>query len=236
MIDEKGVNMNPIMLINFKVYRNGTGKNAIMLATIADSVALETSANIGVVVESPSIYIISKSVTIPVFSQHIDLIENGPYTGHMLPESVKDWGAYGTIINHSEKNIEFRRIGRYIERAKEAKLRSVVCVSKIHEARKAAEFYPDYIALEEPSLISSGKSISAEMPRTVEKFSEAVRECDPLIKTLCGAGIANAQDVKYARKLGMDGVLVSSAIVNFHNPKEKIMELASALQAMPDKL
>ena len=49
---------------------------------------------------------VAEAVEIPVFAQHIDPIKPGNSTGHILAESVKEAGAVGTLINHSERQLK----------------------------------------------------------------------------------------------------------------------------------
>ena len=47
---------------------------------------------------------------------------------------------------------------------------------------------------------------------------------NPDVITLCGAGISRGEDVTAALKLGTDGVLVASGIVNANNPYKRLLE------------
>jgi len=110
----------PIIIINFKTYEESTGDNAIKLAEICNKIAEETKTSIAIAVQSTDIYRISKIVSIPVLSQHIDEIDFGKNTGFLLPESVKQAGAKATLLNHSEHRLDFDLLKSSIERAKQA--------------------------------------------------------------------------------------------------------------------
>jgi len=54
---------------------------------------------------------------------------------------------------------------------------------------------------------------------------EIVRDINKEIVPLCGAGISNKEDVEAAKKLGVKGVLVASAIVKAENQREALLNL-----------
>jgi triosephosphate isomerase len=217
---------DPIFIINFKTYRNGTGKRALVLANVAEDIALETNTNICVAVEAASIYMISKMVTIPVFAQHVDCIDFGSYTGHILAESIKEHGGKGTLLNHPEKKIDRTMLAKYLRKCRATGLKSVVCVSSINEGKEAARLNPDFIALEDEFSIDLTSRIRPEfLSQFVSEFS-GVHRCG----LLCATGIFDGNDVRTIMRLGMDGIIVSSSIVNSQKPREKIMDMAHALR------
>ena len=95
-----------MIITNFKTYQSATAENAIMLASIHQEVAKETGADIRVSVQAVDISRVCENVNIPVLAQHIDPVNFGSATGHILPEAVKAIGAEGTILNHSENRLE----------------------------------------------------------------------------------------------------------------------------------
>jgi len=217
--------LNPFVLINFKTYEQGTGKKALKLAKLAEKVAKETGADIAVSVESPSIHMISQAVDIPVFAQHIDSVNFGSNTGHILPETVKEMGAKGTLLNHSERRLDFMNIDKYIEKCKSLGLKSLVCVKDLKETKFALQFSPDYIAYEDPELIGSGIPISKAQPDKVKQFVELFTDTETI--PLCGAGISTGNDVKAAIELGTKGVLLASGVVKSDDPERVLRDLIS---------
>ena len=93
------------MVVNFKTYMEATGKRAIELAKVAEDVSRETGVTIIVAPQFTDIEPVSKTVDIPVFSQHMDAVKPGAHTGHVLAEAVKSAGADGSLLNHSERRI-----------------------------------------------------------------------------------------------------------------------------------
>ncbi len=83
----------PLIVINFKTYAQATGRAAETLAKIADMVSKMEKVPIIVAVQPTDIYRIAKSVSLPVFAQHIDPVAYGSNTGWILPEAAVDAGA-----------------------------------------------------------------------------------------------------------------------------------------------
>ncbi|KAG2471815.1 MAG: Triosephosphate isomerase [Nitrosopumilales archaeon] len=106
---------------------------------------------------------------------------------------------------------------------------SVVCVKNVAEAKKYARFNPDYIAIEPPELIGSGKAVSKERPDLITKAVSAVKMAKNSTKLLCGAGIVSGEDVSKSIQLGSNGILVASGIVKAKNWMKIIEEFAKAM-------
>ena len=219
----------PFVLVNFKTYLQSTGKNALKLAKIAEKVSLETEICIGVAPQYVDIPKITKEVSIPVFAQHIDPISPGRNTGHILAEAVKEAGAVGTIINHSERRLKLTEIEKVIKRVAEVKLISLVCIGSPRLSRKIAGFHPNMVAVEPPELIETGISVSKVKPEVVSRTVELVKSVDPKIVVLCGAGVSTGDDVEAALKLGTEGVLVASGVVKAKDPYKVLLEFAESI-------
>ncbi len=219
----------PLILVNFKTYSEATGRKALELTKTAENVSLETEVCIGLAPQSPDIAPVAHSTSIPVFAQHIDPIKPGSHTGHILPEAVKEAGAVGTLINHSERRLKLADIDASITRAREAKLISVVCANNAAVSAAAAALKPDMIAVEPPELIGTGIPVSKAKPEVVTGTVDLVRRVNPNVIILCGAGITRGEDVAAALELGTEGVLVASGIVKAKDPYKALMEFAEAI-------
>ncbi len=219
----------PFVLVNFKTYLQSTGKNALKLAKIAEKVSLETEICIGVAPQYVDIPKITKEVSIPVFAQHVDPISPGRNTGHILAEAIKEAGAVGTIINHSERRLKLTEIEKVIKRVAEVKLISLVCIGSPRLSRKIAGFHPNMVAVEPPELIETGISVSKVKPEVVSRTVELVKSVDPKIVVLCGAGVSTGDDVEAALKLGTEGVLVASGVVKAKDPYKVLLEFAESI-------
>lgn len=163
-----------------------------------------------------------------ILAQHVDDTELGAFTGSVPAKMIREAGAKGSLINHSEKRIGFEKLKTTIEKTKIEKLQSFVCAESVEEARKIASLEPTAIAIEPPELIGSGRSVTTARAEIVIDGLNAVKAINPKIIFLCGAGVSNKSDAKKALELGAEGVLLASAFVNSKNPKEFLEELADA--------
>ncbi len=218
----------PILVINFKTYKKGSNDDAVKMARLCDRIAREKKANIAIAVQALDLYRVAKEVEIPVFIQHIDNIDYGANTGHIVPAAAKEYGASGCVINHSEDSVDLLKIEGTIKKAREIGLTSLVCAPLPEIAAEITKYQPDLIAFEPPELIGSETSVSDAEP---EIIAEAVKDVKDVfdIPVLCGAGIKSRHDVEVAIDLGSAGVFVASHIVKADNPEKKIIELVEGL-------
>jgi len=216
-----------MLLINLKSYIETIGKRGLELLEAAEKVSEEYNIDIGIAPQFTDIYLLSRNAKkVKIFAQHIDPIEPGAYTGHILPEAVKEAGAVGTLINHSEKPMKIIDIEKAINIAKRLGLITVVCANDNIVASAVAKLNPDYVAVEPPELIGTGISVSTARPEIVINSVKMIKEINLNIKVLVGAGISNKEDVKKALEYGAEGILLSSAVTKANNFYEKIKELA----------
>ncbi|HIE41500.1 MAG TPA: triose-phosphate isomerase [Candidatus Aenigmarchaeota archaeon] len=212
-----------LYIINFKTYAEATGINAIKLANLVAE--LREKLKVEIIVAPQFVDLVKISEITLTVAQHIDPITYGAHTGSILPQAIKEAGAMGTLLNHSEKKMDLEKIKACIEFAKLLELKTICCAGNLKEVIEISKFGPDYIAFEDPELIGTGKSITQHKPEMIERFIEIVRDLNPNIITLCGAGISNSKDVEKAKELGIKGVLVSSAIVKAKNQREALLNL-----------
>jgi triosephosphate isomerase len=218
----------PMIIVNFKTYRESTGKGAVKLAREAEKVHSETSVLIGVAPQFADIPIVAQAVDVPVFAQHIDPIQPGGFTGHVLAESVKEAGAVGTLINHSERQLRLSDVDLAVKLARKNNLASCVCANNPSISMAVATLKPDIVAVEPPELIGTGIPVSKAKPEVVSNTVQLVRQVNNKVPILCGAGISGGRDVAAALRLGTQGVLVASGVVKAKNPYAIIREFAYA--------
>jgi len=215
--------------VNFKTYIESTGKRAIDLAKVAEEVSRETGATIIVAPQFTDIEPVSKTVDIPIFSQHVDSVKPGAHTGHVLAEAVKSAGADGSLLNHSEKRITPSEIADSLKLCVDADLRSLVCADTTDASVDIAKMLPDMIAIEPPELIGTGVSVSKARPELITESVKQIRKVNRTVRVLCGAGITTAEDVSKAIDLGSEGVLVASAVVKNKDPRAVLESMASKM-------
>ncbi|MCS7145883.1 MAG: triose-phosphate isomerase [Nitrososphaerota archaeon] len=218
----------PIIILNFKTYREATGEGALTLARVAERVRDEQGVNIMVAVQHTDIYRIASSVELPVLAQHVDAREPGSWTGHVSAEAVKASGAAGSLVNHSERRLTLADIGSCISALRGLGLLSVLCTDTPETSAGGAALSPDMLAVEPPELIGTGISVSKAKPEVVTKTVEVVKKINSGVIILCGAGISVAEDVSRAIELGTDGVLLASAYVKAKDPYGLLTSMAKA--------
>lgn len=214
-------------IINFKNYTEVSGAQAVKLAKAAQKVAEKLKAEIVLAPPQPALAMVAKNVRIPVICQHVDNEKEGSTTGFFVPEVAKSFGAVGSLINHSEHRIEMKLIASIVERVRKLGMTSIVCAREPHEVMEISIFQPDFIAIEPPELIGSGRAVSKENPAIITRSIEAAGSRS---KVICGAGITDKGDVKAAMKLGSRGILVASGIIKANSWSAKITELASGMK------
>jgi len=219
----------PVLIINMKAYPELLNGGAVKLAKAAEKVARELGASI--IVAPPHTYLrqVVEAVGIPVYAQSADPVDPGARTGHIPLEFVKDAGAAGVIINHSEHRLLLNDIAYLVGKAKALNLETVVCAPDPPSSAAAAALYPTAVAMEPPELIGTGRSVSRTKPDVVVETVNAVRRVNGEVKVITGAGIEDYNDVAKALELGTVGVLVASAIVRAKDWEAKITELAKPL-------
>lgn len=215
------------LIINFKNYEEVSGDRAVKLAQAAHQVAEKLRVEIVVAPPQPALALIAKNVRIPVISQHIDNENVGPTTGFFVPEIAKSCGAVGSLINHSEHRIEMKSIASLVERMRKIGMTSIVCAREPHEVLEISAFKPDFIAIEPPELIGTGRAVSKENPAIITK---SIQEAGSRSGIICGAGITDQGDVAKAIELGSHGILVASSIVKATSWRKKIAELAFGMK------
>ncbi|AGK61089.1 triosephosphate isomerase [Archaeoglobus sulfaticallidus PM70-1] len=214
-----------IIVINFKAYKEGSGKKALELAKIVEEISSKVDDYIAIAPNFLDMSEIMKAVDVDVYAQHVDAIEYGSHTGRIVPEMLKDIGLKGSLINHSERRLKLADIDFVIEKFRNLGLTSIVCTNNVATTAAAAALGPDFVAIEPPELIGSGIPVSKADPEIVRNSVEAVKKVNSNVKVLCGAGISKHEDYVTALDLGTEGVLLASGIVKAKDPRFALEEL-----------
>ena len=219
----------PVIMLNVKAYVESMGQNDLSLARSCQEAAEETGVSIVYCPQQVDLAWIAKEMEIPCFAQHSDALNPGSGTGWTALEAVKEAGAVGTLVNHSEHRMQIADIDAVVQKAKELELGTVVCTNNTAVSKAAAELAPTSIAIEPPELIGSGIPVSKADPGIVSDSVAAVENINKDVIVLCGAGISTGEDVKAAIELGAKGVLLASGVVKAADPKAVLMDLASGI-------
>lgn len=218
-----------MFIINCKNYEEISGDKIIKFVKIIEEISKKSKVKIAIAPPQHLIGAVANS-SIPILAQHVDNEKIGSTTGFVVPELLKKSKVSGSLINHSEHRITEKDIIHLVSRLRELKMISVVCVKDIAEVKKYAKINPDYIAIEPPELIGSGKAISNERPELITKAVDVIKSEKSKTRLLCGAGIVSGNDVKRALELGSRGILVASGIIKAKNWSKIINEFSKAMQ------
>lgn len=212
-----------MILVNFKIYKETFGNKALELAKICKEVMRETKIEIIPVVSALDAYRIQKEIGIKVYLQNVSEYEEGAKTGSISLLQAKELGIAGSLLNHSENKLKPGIIKKIIKKIPKG-FDLVLCLQTLGQTERwAKNVKPTIIAYEPSYLIGSReKSVSTEKPEIIQKMVEKFKP----IPVLAGAGIKNMEDIKIAIKLGVKGILISSAIIKSNNPKKDLLELA----------
>ncbi|MDH4123835.1 MAG: triose-phosphate isomerase [Thermoplasmata archaeon] len=221
--------MERVIIVNLKTYAEASGENALKISKISEEVARETGRKIIVAPPMPDLALVASSVSIPIFSQHVDNVKPGNTTGFAPPEAIKAAGAAGTLINHSEHRLIHADIDELIKRCGSLDLVTVVCTNNISVSKAAAIHSPDFVAVEPPELIGGNVSVTDANPEIVSGTVSAIRSVAKDVGILTGAGVKNGRDVAKAIELGTDGVLLASGVAKAKDPKVVLLDLCSGI-------
>lgn len=219
-----------MFFINFKVYEQGTGANALALIKILEEVAIETQIKIIPVVQAADVKEAVESSKLEIWTQHIDSVEFGAHTGAILPEAVIEDGAVGTFLNHSEKKFSsFEKLSNAHRRAKEVGLKTLIFAANLDELEQVLKLKSDFVSYEPPELVGSTKeTVATAHPDVIEKSANLAREVG--IPLIIGAGVHSAEDVSTSIRLGALGIAVATDVVKASDPKKELEELVKGFQ------
>jgi len=206
-----------MIIINFKNYK--LGNKALKLARKIEKY-LPNSIICPAVIDIEEI---SKKTKLKLFAQSADPIDSERATGFNTIKALKEAGAKGILVNHSEHPLSLSNILKIISLSKKLGMNSIVCIPSLKNLSSIKNKKPWAIAFEDPKLISTKKSIIQYAPKAIENFVKALSRTK--IIPICGAGINSAEDVKQAYSLGCKGVLIASAIANVKNPDKLLSKL-----------
>ncbi|MEM2282149.1 MAG: triose-phosphate isomerase [Candidatus Hadarchaeales archaeon] len=203
----------PLLVVNFKTYSQGTGEAAVKLARIIEEVAKANGVSAAIAVQPFDVRWVAKTVDIPVLAQHLDPVTPGSNTGWLLPEAAKEAGAVGSLLNHSERPLDFEHVAAGVKRLHELGMVTIVCAKDAETAVKLATLNPEAVAVEPPELIGTGRAVSKVKPEVVSESVKRIKTVNPRVRVLCGAGVSSGEDAALALKLGAEGVLLASYVV-----------------------
>jgi triosephosphate isomerase (TIM) len=223
--------------INSKNYPEAAGSKTLKLASAVSKafpVAKRVDVKLHLAIPAFSISELSKKYPkISILAQHLDAAQAGSTTGYLVPEIAVLSGASGSLVNHSEHRISEKDVEILVNALRLNRMQSVVCARDAPEVAKFSAFNPDFIAIEPPELIGTGTAISKARPELITESADAlsgIQGKNGSTVLVCGAGIVDNTDVRRARELGAEGILVASGVVKAHNWAAKIQSLARGFE------
>lgn len=218
-----------MIVINFKTYEESTGSKAVSLAKVICEVAKEKNIDI---VSCPQAVDLRSVVSVsdkPVWVQHVDPVDRGRSTGWLSTEVVKEVGAKGVLLNHSEHKLAVGVLSDALARCKSLDLRTLVFADSLDEMKLVIKFKPDWVGYEPPELIgSTTTSVTQAKPDVVKEAVKIAQESElPLI---VGAGVHSQDDVRKSLELGAKGVALATDVVRAEDPRKELTDLADGFK------
>ncbi len=217
----------PIFVVNFKSYV--WGRTALKIARKMEEIAQESRVYLCAIPQIVDISLIAKETKVPVFSPHLDSLTPGRGTGRILPEAVKEAGAVGVLLNHSEYNLPLDVISETMKRAREVGLISLVASNSPQEAEAIALLGPEVIISEPSSRIGTLRSVGRDKEFVLQSI-EKVKNVNPKIIVICGAGVSSREDVETLVELGVEGTGASRAIFEAEDPAYLLAKMVEGLE------
>lgn len=229
----KGLKISaPFFEIGPKAYL--CGENMLSLAKVIDKVAMKYDVDIIVTPQYTDISLLALNTSrILVFAQHMDYLPIGRGLGSVLPEAVKAAGAVGVMLNHAEKPLTMEEIQKTIERADEVGLGTIVCSNTIEQMKQIAKMSPNLIVAEPTELIGTGQTSDISY---VKESIETVKQINPEIMVLQGAGIKDGNDVYNVIKAGALATGSTSGIIKAKDPYAMVEEMIYSLRRAWDEI
>jgi len=218
----------PLVVVNFKTYSSASASTADALAQKMEQFS-NSNARMVAVVSAFDLHSVSISCeALEVWSQHLDPVGQGSFTGWLEPETAISRGAQGTIINHAEHKVSLEHVKKLLEQLPEG-FPVCACAADVEEAKALAELGPTFIAVEPPELIGGDISVTTADPSIVSDTVAAVKSVNPDVRILCGAGVKNGKDVSKAIELGAEGVLLASGVTKANDALSVLQDLVSSI-------
>ena len=225
----RGIIMQPLIVVNFKTYATAMGQKAVDLAQAMER-ASKGNVRMIAVVSAFDLHAVKQAApSLEVWSQHLDPVGQGSFTGWLQPENAIERGAQGTIINHAEHKVDIEHVQQLMQQLPD-EFPMCACAADVDEAHQLAELGPTFIAVEPPELIGGDVSVTTADPAIVSDTVNAVRAINPHVRVLCGAGVKDGKDVKTAVELGAHGVLLASGVTKASDVDAVLADLVAGLE------
>ena len=221
--------MQPLIVVNFKTYATAMGQKAVELAQAMERASNDHVRMVAVVSAFDLHAVKLAAPTLEVWSQHLDPVGQGSFTGWLQPENAIERGAVGTIINHAEHKVDIGHVQDLMQQLPDG-FPICACAADVDEAHRLAELGPTFIAVEPPELIGGDISVTTADPAIVSDTVAAVQNINSNVRVLCGAGVKDGNDVRTAVELGAHGVLLASGVTKASDVDAVLADLVAGLE------
>jgi triosephosphate isomerase len=204
------------------------GDDVLALARAADAAAKKY--DVDVIFTTPIVElrrVAEATERIFVYAPHMDPIVPGRGVADILPESLIAAGARGVVLNHSEKPLSLSVLAQTIRRADEVGLATVVFADTAAESAAVAMLGPNIIVAEPAELIGTGQTSDIAY---VSAAIRAIKDVDPRIFVLQGAGISSGEDVYRVIRAGAEATGASSGIIKAKDRAAMVDEMIGAIR------
>ena len=210
------------------------GERMLKLAKAVDKVAAKYDLDVIITPQYADIRLLAENnERIHVYAQHMDSLRPGRGLGSVLPESIKEAGAVGVMLNHAEKKLTLDEVKLAIERADEVGLATIVCADTVEEIRQIALLAPNLIVAEPTELIGTGTTSDSNY---VIETIKTVNEINPDIMVLQGAGISGPDDVANVIRAGAQATGCTSGVMKAKDPEAAAEEMLYTLRKTWDEV
>jgi triosephosphate isomerase (TIM) len=162
---------------------------------------------------------------IAVAAQNVHWEDEGAYTGEVSPHMLREVGAYGAIVGHSERRQYFGELDETVSKRAHAALQAglfvIACVGETAEERERGEtedvlrrqlavLEPDdnlVLAYEPVWAIGTGKTATPELAQEAHAFIKSQLEAD----VLYGGSVKPENAAELLGQPDVDGALVGGA-------------------------
>ena len=215
----------PLFTVSPKTYL--LGEASIEAAHLTDEVAAGREHSIFWTAPAPELCAVAKSLknAIPT-AQHADLVGNGKGMGLTPLESLQAAGVKAVFLNHTAHPLHVDELAATIDHARELGILTIVAADSVTESKAVAAMNPDVILCEPSNLVGTGHTSDDSY---IEETIAAVREINPDIVIMEGAGIRHGDDVRRLISLGAQGTGISSALALADDQRALLTELFDAL-------
>ncbi len=221
------------LIINYKAYEEAF-TNGQDIAKYSNE--LSKTSGVSIVVAPPFTILKDISKIAKTIAQGVDEVDPGAFTAHVTWFELKQAGAAGTLLNHSEERythskngpIDYAALKMAVDKCTDAGMETYVCVQNLEEAKEVLKMNPTGIAYEPPELIGGNVSVSNSKPEVVKEFCSLVKGNSKSL-ALIGAGVKGKEDAEKSVELGSDGLLVASGILKTSEYKSVINDLVDGL-------